>query len=115
VIDIRPHPRKIEPAEILEPDGDDIDTVSIRREHSSGVEQRLFHLVIRSEPHFTIQVQLPSPKRENRLQRLGGEGRADRKTERGAQILIVLRTAFGLQLKGLRYWPITSMSAADRP
>src|ERR1700704_4901855 len=77
---VRLNPRDIvlaELREILDADGDDIDTGAIGGEFSALIEQRLLHLVIRSEPDFERLLQLTSPKVDDRLERLGGKGRRD--------------------------------------
>ena len=59
---VRPDSGHIMLAQVLEPDGNDVDPVSISREFAAGIEQRLLNLVIGREPDVEIQVEVASPE-----------------------------------------------------
>ena len=59
---VRPDARDIVRAQILEPDGNDVNPVGIARELAAGIEQGLLDLVVRREQDLEIQVQVASPE-----------------------------------------------------
>jgi hypothetical protein len=62
VMRVRPDSRDLMLAQILEPDGDDVDSMSIAGEFAAGIEQRLLNLVIGRKPDFEIEVEVASPE-----------------------------------------------------
>jgi len=62
VMSVRPDSRHIMLAQVLKPNGNDIDPVSVGHKFAAGIEQRLLDLVIRREPDVEIQVEVAPPE-----------------------------------------------------
>src|SRR5262249_38650248 len=80
MLDIRPDTGEI-PSQILEADQNQVHAALIARKYAVCVQQRLLDLVILREADLEFEIQPLTPKGDYPLERFGGEGGGNAKTE----------------------------------